>query len=184
MPVQPEVVIEGLSPSAAAAVVKLSKGMANSKDMNDRVQFYELARKNDPGISIPPDVQMEQFRREQAADRANEAIEREKQSALDRQAAQRAKLAERYDEATIKKIEDEVMTTRCIGDYEIAATIYASQNPEPNVNVPERTATGSVWTMPWEGKDKGEVAELMRDPRKMALKRAHAVVGELRKKRA
>lgn len=178
------VVIEGLSPGAAAAVVKLSRNMANSKDMNDRVQFYELAKKGDPDIKIPADVQMEQFRREQSAARDAEKLERDKDAALARQAQQRTKLSERYDEATIEKIEKEIMTTRGIGDYEVAATIYAAQNPEPSVNPPDRHATGAGWTMPWEGKEKGDVARLMANPRKVALEKAHAVVGELRSKRA
>lgn len=180
--------IEGLSPEAAAAVVKLSRGMANSKDMEDRLTFYNLAKKNDPTISVPPDVQIEQFKREQAAKDQDREIETRKQKMLRQQEDQRRGLIEsgRYNEDTVKKIEEEIMTPRGIADYDIAATLYAHANPEPSVHAPERHASGASWTMPWmaQGAKSEETKALLANPRKAALDKAHQVVTELRRQRA
>lgn len=185
-PAQPIVNIEGLSPAAAAAVVKLSRNLANSKDINDRIQFYDLAAKADPSIEVPADIQMERFRREQTAMRENDKIEETKKATLRKQEQDRQALISsgRYDEATVKKIEDEIMTTRGISDYEVAATLYAHANPEPSVNPPVRGQAGATWDMPWTGQSKENVSRLMANPRKVALEKAHEVVSEIRKKRA
>ena len=178
--------IEGLSPAAAAAVIKLSRGMANSTDMESRLNFYALAKKADPTIAIPSDVQMEQFRREQKASEESKEIERQKKEAVANQEKQRKALIEsgRYDEATVKKIEEEIMTPRGIADYEVAATLYAHANPEPAVTLRARGESGATWDMPWAGQTKETVSQLMQNPRKIALNKAHAVIDEIRRKRA
>jgi hypothetical protein len=182
---QQPVNIEGLGPEAAAAVVKLSRKMANSENMDERISFYQMARKADPSISIPSDVQLEQFRREQKAEKETETAQRKAEETTRRLETQRQALIDsgRYDEETVKKIEAEVMTPRGLSDYEAGAIIYASQNPEPQVNVPQRGQAGEGWTLPWQGQAKEKVTELISNPRKAALAKGYAVVAEFRKQK-
>lgn len=178
--------IEGLSADAAAAVIKLSRGMANSKDIGERVAFYDLAAKTDPTIALPPDVQIEKFKRDQKARDDAREIETRQKETNKKLEAQRKSLIEsgRYDEDTVSKMEKEIMEPRGISDYDIAATLYAAANPEPDVHVPVRGQAGATWDMPWKTQSKDQVSALLANPRKAALEKAHAVVTELRKKRA
>lgn len=178
--------IEGLSAEQAAAVVKLSRGLANSSDMEDRLKFYDLAKKVDPKISIPADVQMEQFRREQKNASEQREIQDRVREHSTRQERQRQALIDsgRYTDDVVKKIENEIMIPKGIADYDSAATLYAAANPPENIPNQDRQ-TGATWEMPWaKNADKNQVSELIANPRKAALNKAHAVVAELKRKRS
>lgn len=184
-PATPET-IEGLSATGAAAFVKLVRGMANSKDMNEKVQFFDMASKVDPTIVVPTDVQLERFQRTMTAKQEADKIEENRKSNTARLEAQRKYLVDsgRYDDATVKKIEDEIMTPRGISDYETGAILYAHEHPEPEVSPPNRGMQGSSWQMPWANESKDDVKKMIADPRGYARNKAASVVTELRRKRA
>jgi hypothetical protein len=173
--------IEGLTPEAAAMAIKLAKGMANSKEVDDAVAFWNLAKKADPNVTVPVNVQMEQFRREQAEREAAKEIERRAAETKRRLEQQRSSLIEtgRYTEETVQKIEKEIMETRGISDYDVAATLYAAQNPEPSVNTPAPRRTGTRWDMPWKGQNKEQFSNIVKDPRGVALERADAAMADI-----
>jgi len=183
-----QVSIEGLTPAAAAAVVKLARNLGNSADINERVQFYQLAKKADPSVVVPVEVQLEQYKREQAAAEQTRETERRAAEVSARLNAQKQSLIDsgRYDEATVKRMEDEIMTPKGISDYEVAATLFAASAPDQNITPPEHRVVGRTWTMPWEGKSKEEVGALMANSRKAAVEKANDVLTEIKrsKKRA
>src|SRR5262249_264429 len=64
---------------------------------------------NTPGFVMPPDVQMQQFREEQAKKERDAKIARDNEKVAERHAAQREKLMQRYTPEQIAEIETKVM---------------------------------------------------------------------------
>jgi hypothetical protein len=77
----------------------------------------------------------------------------------------------KFDDATVKEIEEKVMTKYGISDYEAGAKLYLSDfKPPPNARP---TSTGT-WTFP-------DIPGLSEDPAKAAREAAHLVIDEFRR---
>jgi hypothetical protein len=144
-----------------------------------------MAKKKDPSLVVPTEVQLEMYRQDQDARDQEKETQRRADEINARLAAQKQSLIDsgRYDDATVKRIEDEIMTPKGISDYEVAATLFAAQNPDTTPNIPEHRATGRTWEMPWHGKSKEDVTKLMSNSRKAAIEKANDVITEIQRNR-
>lgn len=128
----------------ATGIVKLAMQMAGNPKTRDA--FFHTARQADPSIRLPADVQLRQFEAKHTKEREEDKIRAQAEKAQDKQAAARAKLADRFTEEQIGEIEKGVMEKYGIADYEAAAKVYGSDLKPAKADArPRRTST---WEMP------------------------------------
>lgn len=134
-----------LDPQAEKELAALMVELSNDKDFRPTVNKFLKKR----GGKVLPDVELEDMREELKRDREAEKQEREKEKALAKIEAQKAKIAERYDDSAMKEIEG-LMEKHGISDYELGAKLYA-------VDTKPATPTYDIndfqWNMPNLGKD-------------------------------
>lgn len=148
--------------------------MANNP--KTRAQTVKLAREAGLTLNLP-DVEAATMREEMDAKLAERDSRDEQRRVIERQQRQRAALiSERgFTDDDVTKMEKEVMEKHGIGDYEVAAKIFAADTT-PASAVPEMNS--GVWEMPAFPK------EMMTSPRNFARKEAYKVIDENRRKRA
>jgi hypothetical protein len=126
-----------------------SLGAVGSKT---RKKFAELVKEVDPARyersfgDVKLDARFDEHDKKRTETEHQTAIK----AAQEKQAADRASLAERYSEDHIKGIESE-MTRLGISDYSAGAVLYAHNNPEsdPTLRPPKRQErAGSTWEFP------------------------------------
>ena len=149
-----------------------------SRNEKTRRPFLKQVKEVAPNYQLPGDQQVEDLRAELAEAREKEQAERKSREVTNRLEKQRAGLIDgtllagrSFDDATVKEIEEKIMTKYGISDYEAGAKLYLSDfKPPPNAK-PSTTAT---WTFP-------DIPGLNDDPAKAAREAAHQVIDEFRR---
>jgi hypothetical protein len=149
-----------------------------SRNDKTRRPFLKQIKEVAPGYQLPGDQQVADLRAELDEQREKEATERKTREVHERLEAQRRALLDgtllsgkKFDDATVKEIEEKVMTKYGISDYEAGAKLYLSDfKPPPNARP---TSTGT-WTFP-------DIPGLSDDPAKAAREAAHLVIDEFRR---
>jgi len=173
-----------------ATAVKLGRMFAEMahKDTETRKLTAAAVRKFAPDSAearsftdVEQEERFESFKAEQAA----REIERQKDAAVEKMGAQRARLlsggdngeGRKYSEDDVKKIE-ELMGKKGIIDYEDGATLYAAtlppESPKPGKDIPE--IHGSTWGFP-------EFEKFGKDPVRASRETANQVITELMRAR-
>lgn len=124
--------------------------LINNKETRRETQ--RLIQKVDPSVEFTA-LDVDDLREEIRQDRESEKIERERDEALRRLAAQRRKVAARFtkddgtvDEQHMSAIDDIVKSGKTY-DYEVAATYYAAKNPPPEPR-PQPQLGAQFWQAP------------------------------------
>ena len=159
-----------------ATLVELGKlALRLSRHKDTRRSFLKSIKTVAPDYQLPGDQQMEDLRAEIEERRQKDDDERRSKEVSERLHKQRTGLSDgtllngkKFDDATIKEIEDKVMTKYGISDYEAGAKLYLSDFKPPSAAKPTGTAT---WSFP-------DIPGLMEDPAKAAREAAHAVIDE------
>src|SRR6516164_4422425 len=149
-----------------------------SRNEKTRRPFLKQVKEVAPNYQLPGDQQVEDLRAELEERRAKDDAERKGREITERLERQRAGLIDgtllsgrKFDDATVKEIEEKVMTKYGISDYEAGAKLYLSDfKPPPNARP---TSTGT-WTFP-------DIPGLNDDPAKAAREAAHQVIDEFRR---
>jgi hypothetical protein len=137
-----------------------------------RREAYSLLKKVNPQLRFP-DMDLEDYKEQEAARRAKEEFDRQHAAKLAEMEAGRSRLRERYSEEHVKEIEA-LMLKEGIANYDTGAKLwaaeagagdYAPSNPQ-----------GQTYTMP---SDK----DLLADPRKWATDQAANVIEEFKRAR-
>lgn len=134
--------------------------MAETEDQKTQRELAELmvGLSNDPVVGkaikrritalnptrIFADVQADDLRADLDKFKADTKAERDQEKAVARQEAARHALTSRYADEDITKIE-ELMTTNGIGDYELAARLYAA---ETTPSRPTHETQSRTWKAP------------------------------------
>src|SRR6516164_299024 len=149
-----------------------------SRNEKTRRPFLKQVKEVAPGYQLPGDQQVEDLRAELAEAREKEQAERKSREVTQRLEKQRAGLIDgtllagrSFDDATVKEIEEKIMTKYGISDYEAGAKLYLSDFKPPPTAKPSATAT---WTFP-------DIPGLDADPAKAAREAAHQVIDEFRR---
>jgi hypothetical protein len=149
-----------------------------SRDAKTRRPFLKQIKEISPNYQLPGDQQVEDLRAELEERRAKDDAERKGREITERLERQRAGLIDgtllsgrKFDDATVKEIEEKVMTKYGISDYEAGAKLYLSDFKPPPDKKP--TTTGS-WTFP-------DIPGLTEDPAKAARDAAHSIIDEFRR---
>jgi len=149
-----------------------------SRNEKTRRPFLKQVKEVAPGYQLPGDQQVEDLRAELAEAREKEAAERKSREVTNRLEKQRAGLIDgtllagrSFDDATVKEIEEKIMTKYGISDYEAGAKLYLSDFKPPPTAKPSATAN---WSFP-------DIPGLMDDPAKAAREAAHQVIDEFRR---
>ena len=175
-----------IDPNVAQDLARLALDL--SHDKKTRKAFAKIVREakpDSPHAAAFADVEVEdkfeafksefeQQRIKDAQDAIVEKLNRDRQRLL---AGSDDGSAPKYDEDTVKKIED-LMQKKGISDYEDGRILYAAINPPANTKPSnEPTPPGATWEMP-------AFAEYAKDPNKAARNNAYAVIDEFRRRRA
>ena len=152
--------------------------MRLSRNEKTRRPFLKQVKEVSPGYQLPGDQQVEDLRAELAETRDKEETERKAREVRERLEAQRRGLIDgtlldgkKFDDATVKEIEEKVMSKYGISDYAAGAKLYLSDFKPPPSAKPSATAT---WSFP-------DIPGLMDDPAKAAREAAHQVIDEFRR---
>jgi hypothetical protein len=149
-----------------------------SRNEKTRRPFLKQVKEVAPNYQLPGDQQVEDLRAELKETRDKEETERKTREVRERLEAQRRGLLDgsllagrKFDDDTVKEIEEKVMTKYGISDYEAGAKLYLSDfKPPPNV----RPSANASWTFP-------DIPGLNDDPAKAAREAAHLVIDEFRR---
>jgi len=131
-------------------------------------------REVEPNVRFP-DLDLEDLKEELRADREKEKADRETEKLEEKLRTQRDRLKDRYSDEQLKQIEEDVMKKHGIFDYEIAAKVYAAEQP-PVRESREENHHGATWKIP-------NFEKYFKDPRGTALDEAHQAIAELRGQR-
>ena len=146
-----------------------------------RQKTLELVKELDPGYRLPADVQMEQFKAEQKAEREKEKAESNAAAAAQRRANGRKRMVDTHGEEIVKAIEAGPLKKYQNLSWDDAAKIYASENRDiitPNGPRPERTRHGQLWELPVP---EGSTAEaFLSNPEKVAQDVAYSMLDHFR----
>ena len=146
-----------------------------------RQKTLELVKELDPGYRLPADVQMEQFKAEQKAERDKEKAESNAAAAAQRRANGRKRMVDTHGEEIVKAIEEGPLKKYPQLSWDDAAKIYASENRDivtPNGPRPERTRHGQLWELPVP---EGLTAEtFLANPEKAAQDVAYSMLDHFR----
>src|SRR5215475_9410158 len=176
---------EGLNIEQQADLASLLYELGHNPQTRD--EQARLIAKIDPQrarASFPDVVQRAQFaelKRDIDQKFAREAAEKDKA----RQEAQRAKLRERYSEEQLAEIAKE-RTRLGGGNWEDAAIIYASKNPEADPRYqppPQSERPGAKWEFPTvPGKDGKPMSfkDFAADPRGASMDAAYSIIHEFK----
>jgi len=145
-----------------------------TEDPRTRRRVLQAVKELEPNLRFP-DQDVQDLREEFEAKLAEDRQKRESETIRARLEADRQRLADRYDDETIRKIETDVMQKHGIADYEVAAKVYAADLPPER---PERDDTrhGATWELP-------SFDEYFENPMKTARANAYRTIDELRGKR-
>lgn len=102
----------------------------------------------------------------------DERLKREQDEVKTRLERQKAELAGRYTPEEIIAIEA-VMTKHGLSDYDVAARLYAHDNPGPVTPIPTGARQGERWTLP-------DDKVLFQDPAQWAKEQAYSVIDQMR----
>jgi hypothetical protein len=149
-----------------------------SRNDKTRRPFLKQIKEVAPNYQLPGDQQVADLRAELDERREKDETERRGREITERLEAQRRGLIDgsllngkKFDDATVKEIEEKVMTKYGISDYEAGAKLYLSDfKPPPNA----RPSTTATWTFP-------DIPGLNDDPAKAAREAAHLVIDEFRR---
>jgi hypothetical protein len=180
------VTVGPIDPNVAQDLARLALDL--SHDKKTRKAFAKIVRESKPDsphAAAFADVEVED--KFEAFERREEEkeIKRQQDAIVQRMNTQRQRLlagnddgsAPKYDEDTVKKIED-LMQKKGISDYEDGRILYAALNPPPSNTKPSNeTPPGATWELP-------AFAEYSKDPNKAARNNAYAVIDEFRRRRA
>jgi len=142
-----------------------------------RRSILNAHRENTPGFVMPPDVQIQEMREQNAREKAADKLARETEKSNERLEREKAKLAKRYSPEQIEIIEKEIMPKYGISDYEAAGKLYAADfKPAAGSGGTDRgTLFGATWTFP-------DLPGLLDDPAKAARETAFSVIDEFNRR--
>jgi hypothetical protein len=183
MPDAPTRTKRGLDPATAAELGDLLHELSANKDTRKLIaKAIKKVKPDSPHAAAFGDVDVEEKFETLEAEREAKELERQQQEVVRRMNSQRARLlsgegGRKYDEDTVKKIED-LMQKKGVTDYDDGATLYAATLPpeDPKPGKHEQPA-GTTWEFP-------DWAKFGKDPNKAARDTAHTVIGEFMRKRA
>lgn len=146
-----------LDPQAQAVLAQLAVDLANNPET--RKDFARIAKKVDPKRRFP-DVEADEAKELIASEFEKRDQAEAMQKATRKAERARAKVAEKYDDESMKEIES-LMEKHGIADYEVAAKLY-SADAKPATPTPQ--AGDYKFTMPnIEVKDFGNLKQIQRD---------------------
>lgn len=160
-----------LDPAAQAVLAQLAIDLANNPET--RKDFARIAKKVDPKRRFP-DVEADEMNDRIAAefDKRDQAAAAEKATRKLERA--KAKLAERYDDDSIKAIEA-LMEEHGLVDYELGAKLYAA---DTKAAIPTSHQEDHRWRLPEiKVEDFGKLQQISRD-------RAYQALDDIKRKRA
>jgi hypothetical protein len=140
-----------------------------------RRQFLGQVKQVDPNYRLPADVQLEDFKEQQAREREEEKIRAKAERDERRRTEQRQKLIDsgRYTEEQVGEIEEKVMKKFGLNDFEAGAKLYAADLKPQNPTNTNQQRHGRIWEFP-------NLPGLLENPDKAANDAAYAVIDELR----
>lgn len=160
-----------LDPAAQAVLAQLAVDLANNPET--RKDFARIAKKIDPKRRFP-DVEAEDLEARVNARFEEEKQNREVEKASRKLERAKAKLAERYEEEDVKKIEA-LMEQHGLADYELGARLYAA---DTKAATPTSHQEDYSWKLPnIDVKDFNNLKQISRD-------RAYQALDDLKRKRA
>ena len=175
-----------IDPNVAQDLARLALDL--SHDKKTRKAFAKIVRESKPDsphAAAFADVEVEDKFEAFKSEIENERIKQQQDAIIEKLNRDRQRLlagsddgsAPKYDEDTVKKIED-LMQKKGISDYEDGRILYAALNPPPaNTKPSNETPPGATWELP-------AFAEYSKDPNKAARNNAYAVIDEFRRRRA
>lgn len=158
----------------AELIAKISADPATRKTVIKAIKHVE------PKWEVPADIAVDDLREETRAQLDAMRQENESRRIRDELERKRKSIADRYGEDSVKEIETNIMEKHGIVDYDVAARLYAAEQPPPDRErrAREDSRHGATWELP-----QIDLAAYMANPRKAALDEAYKVVDELRGRR-
>jgi len=151
-----------------------------AKDPVAKKDFLRAARKVEPEWQAPVDVAVDELRDEIRAEREADRLARETERSNAALEAKRRGIVERYGEDAVKIIEDDIMKRHGTADYDLAARIYAAEQPPPDRERRDQDASrhGAIWRMP-----EIDLKAYNDNPKLAARDAAYKLIDEFRKAR-
>lgn len=148
-----------------------------SSDPRTRKTVIKAIKEVEPNWQVPADVIADDLREETDAKLAEIRQEAESRRIRDDLERKRRRVADKYGEDAVQAIEKDIMQKHGIADYDLAARVYAAEQPPPDRERRDQESPrhGATFQVP-----QIDLNEYMRNPRKAALDEAYRVVDEFR----